>query len=173
MAADDERNEGAQTRGATSITRNPDCIVCLRQTLNADHGACRTSRAVAIGLNMRENLWATGSLCMLQRSGRILTSSRRFPKASLARSAAMTKLEMPPWPEAQIVSTVGRIIEHDYHIPFYFPSPDYPEDDCPRWWQRHHGTPCQHCGILLLQDREPCPWRGMCYHCYLALESQW
>jgi hypothetical protein len=80
--------------------------------------------------------------------------------------------EIPPWPEAETARTVGSIIEHDYHIPFYFPSPDYPEDDCPRWWQRHRGTPCQRCGILLLQDREPCPWRGMCYQCYLALERQ-
>jgi hypothetical protein len=80
--------------------------------------------------------------------------------------------QVPPWPEAQLAQQVGIVITAQYGVPFYFPSPHYPEDDCPRWWQRTLATPCERCGIPLLQDHDPCPWRGMCYQCHLARERE-
>ncbi len=74
---------------------------------------------------------------------------------------------VPPWPEANFASEVGNELAKHYRVPFYFASPNQPEDACPRWWERDKGYPCGVCGILLLQ-REPCPWRGTCYRCHLA-----
>ena len=58
-----------------------------------------------------------------------------------------------------------------FGVPFYFPSPNYPEQDCPRWRDRDKGTPCAGCGIPLLQEPD-CSWRGRCYECYLAEEKR-
>lgn len=79
--------------------------------------------------------------------------------------------QVPPWPEAAAARQIGKEIAERFGAEFYFPSPDYPEDDCPSWHQRAQGYPCRRCGILLLQ-RDPCPWRGICYHCHLAEERE-
>lgn len=75
--------------------------------------------------------------------------------------------QAPPWGEARLAQEVGEELAAKFGVPFYFPSPDHPEDDCPRWWEQDQGYPCRRCGIPLLQ-RDPCPWRGVCYHCHLA-----
>jgi hypothetical protein len=76
--------------------------------------------------------------------------------------------QVPPWPEAQLARIVGEELARKFGVPFYFPSPNYPEDQCPRWWEQDQGYPCSRCGIPLLQRQQPCPWRGICYQCYLA-----
>jgi hypothetical protein len=80
--------------------------------------------------------------------------------------------QVPPWPEARLAQTAGERLASYYGVPFYFPSPNHPEENCPRWWQQSLGTPCRKCGIPLLQNHEPCPWRGLCYHCHLEEERQ-
>jgi DNA-directed RNA polymerase subunit RPC12/RpoP len=85
--------------------------------------------------------------------------------------------QVPPWPEATWASEVGEALAAQFGVPFYFPSPHHPEDDCPHWWEQDQGYPCRRCGILLLQ-REPCPWRGVCSSCHLVeerdrREAQW
>jgi hypothetical protein len=42
--------------------------------------------------------------------------------------------EVPPWPEAVEASTVGRRLAERLGIPFYFASPEKPDNDAPRWW---------------------------------------
>jgi hypothetical protein len=79
--------------------------------------------------------------------------------------------QVPPWPEARRAAELGQALATPLGVPFYFPSPDHPEDDCPRWWERDKGTPCRRCGIPLLQ-RDPCSHRGVCYQCHLAEEKQ-
>jgi hypothetical protein len=79
--------------------------------------------------------------------------------------------QVPPWPEARLASVVGAEVAGRLGVPFYFPSPDHPEDDCPAWADRERGYPCGRCGIPLLQ-RDGCPWRGVCYHCHLAQERE-
>jgi len=78
---------------------------------------------------------------------------------------------VPPWPEASLAKEIGQEIAGNFGVPFYFASPDYPENECPRWWERDHGQPCRNCGVLLLQP-DRCPWRGTCYHCHLDEERE-
>jgi len=73
---------------------------------------------------------------------------------------------VPPWPESEIAKEAGRLIESELRIPFYFPSPNEPEDDCPDWIDRHLGKKCRSCDKLLLQERS-LPWCGSCYQCHL------
>jgi hypothetical protein len=80
--------------------------------------------------------------------------------------------QVPPWPEARAAATFGTELAARFGVPFYFPSPDHPEDDCPGWAERDRGYPCRRCGILLLQRNDPCPWRGVCYHCHLDEERE-
>ena len=77
--------------------------------------------------------------------------------------------QVPPWPEASVAQHLGDELAARFGVVFYFPSPLHPEDACPSWQERHHGYPCRRGGILLVQ-RDPCPWRGVCYHCHLAEE---
>jgi hypothetical protein len=80
--------------------------------------------------------------------------------------------QVPPWPEAVLAQEVGEELARKFGVPFYFPSPSHPETDCPRWWEQAQGQPCRRCGTLLLQRRDPCPWRGVCYVCHLAEERE-
>lgn len=77
---------------------------------------------------------------------------------------------IPSWPEALIASEAGLLIEGRLGIPFFFPSPTEPEEDCPNWWERHLGTQCRICSKLLLQE-DTLPWIGYCYRCYLNKEN--
>ncbi|UWE10222.1 hypothetical protein [Actinacidiphila bryophytorum] len=40
---------------------------------------------------------------------------------------------VPPWPEAQEASTVGRALAEHLAVPFHFASPDEPGLESPRW----------------------------------------
>jgi hypothetical protein len=80
--------------------------------------------------------------------------------------------QAPPWGEARLAQQVGEGLAAKFGVPFYFPSPNHPEDDCPRWWEQAQGSPCRRCGIPLLQRHDPCPWRGVCYYCYLEEERE-
>lgn len=57
------------------------------------------------------------------------------------------KGQAPPWGEARCATEFGQALATSLGVPFYFPSPDHPEVDCPRWWERDQGTPCCGCGI--------------------------
>lgn len=74
--------------------------------------------------------------------------------------------QVPPWPEAVAAKTVGTAVAQHFGVPFYFPSPVYPEAYCPRWHEQQLATPCGRCGIPLLQG-DACPWRGVCSQCSL------
>ena len=77
--------------------------------------------------------------------------------------------QIPPWPEATFAATVGEQIAWELGVPFWFPSPLHPEDDCPHFVDRNRADPCLDCGIPLVQG-PACPWRGRCYQCHTALE---
>lgn len=79
--------------------------------------------------------------------------------------------QVPPWPEAVRAKEAGEHLAARFRIPFFFASPQHPEDGCPRWWEQSQAYPCCRCGIPLLQ-RDPCPWRGVCYHCHEAEEKE-
>jgi hypothetical protein len=69
--------------------------------------------------------------------------------------------------DAGTAKAMGQELAQHFCVAFYFPSPDHPEDQCPRWWEREKGRPCAGCGVLLLQDQST-PWAGKCYTCHLA-----
>jgi hypothetical protein len=69
--------------------------------------------------------------------------------------------------EAGTAKAMGQELAQHFCVDFYCPSPDHPEDQCPRWWERAEGRPCAGCGVLLLQDQST-PWAGRCYTCHLA-----
>lgn len=77
---------------------------------------------------------------------------------------------VPPWIECQKATLVGEALSAEFGVPFHFPAPQWPEDDCPHWWELGKSYPCSICGIALLQ-RDPCPWRGVCYRCHLTAEQ--
>jgi hypothetical protein len=74
------------------------------------------------------------------------------------------KQEPPIWAEAAAAKTLGLGLAERYSVPFYFPSPHCPEEDCPRWAERDLGVPCRTCGLLLLQS-SGVPWWGVCHGC--------
>ena len=77
--------------------------------------------------------------------------------------------QVPPWPEAHAARELGQELSRRLVIPFYFPSPEHPEEGCPGWADRDSGSPCRRCVIPLLQGggyARP----GLCYYCYLDVE---
>ena len=50
--------------------------------------------------------------------------------------------EVPPWPEAVEAQKIGGQLADELGVPFWFPSPDHPEDDTPHWWERDRASPC-------------------------------
>jgi hypothetical protein len=47
--------------------------------------------------------------------------------------------QVPPWGEALLAQQFGEEPARKFGVPFYFPSPNHPEEDCPRWWERDQG----------------------------------
>lgn len=72
---------------------------------------------------------------------------------------------VPPWPEAEVATALGNHLSQEWRIPFYFPSPTEPDNDCPRWGERAVGS-CKSCRkpVMRLQDT------GVCYPCWVKLK---
>lgn len=75
-----------------------------------------------------------------------------------------------PWPEAQVAQHVGRAVARGWAIPFWFPSPQQPDDRCPHWWEREKAVRCEDCGKLFLPDSPPPPG-SRCAPCHQEQES--
>src|SRR5262245_25858669 len=49
--------------------------------------------------------------------------------------------------EIGIAATVlGQQVAQQFGVPFFFPSPQEPDDGCPHWWQQDQAQPCPACG---------------------------
>ena len=59
---------------------------------------------------------------------------------------------VPAWPEAQVAAFVGEALSKQLDIPFYFPSPEAPNDDYAGWWERNEQKRCISCGKYLRDD---------------------
>jgi hypothetical protein len=66
--------------------------------------------------------------------------------------------QVPPWPEARLAQEVGTELARRFGVPFYFPSPDHPEDQCPGWAERDQGYPCRRCGPPAPARTMPLAW---------------
>ncbi len=63
-------------------------------------------------------------------------------------------------PTFQIATFLGGELSEMLQIPFYFPSPEQPNDDYASWWKRNEQKRCISCGRYL-RDTVP----EMCYLC--------
>ena len=79
---------------------------------------------------------------------------------------------VPPWPEARVANEIGETLARHFGVPFWFPSPAEPEDDCPAWWERDRAHPCEDCGKPLLPHGSPYLPEEVCYNCHLAREAR-
>jgi hypothetical protein len=75
---------------------------------------------------------------------------------------------VPPYPEAYILNYVGTELAKVYDVPFYFPSPQDADDDCPGWWEKDETKRCISCGKYLSIERK----NVVCYHCDLKKDKK-
>jgi hypothetical protein len=47
---------------------------------------------------------------------------------------------VPPWPESVVAQAAGNELARTLGLPFYFPSPDQPDIDCPHFWELAPGA---------------------------------
>jgi hypothetical protein len=78
---------------------------------------------------------------------------------------------VPPWPEARVATELGEALARHFGVPFWFPSPAEPDDDCPAWWERDRARPCKDCGKLILPRKTPYPPDDICYRCWTKAGS--
>jgi hypothetical protein len=64
---------------------------------------------------------------------------------------------------------LGEAVAERYGVPFFFPSPDKEEDDCPHWWQQDQAVHCSSCKVLIMSTFRD---SGLCYRCYRQAEHQ-
>jgi hypothetical protein len=48
----------------------------------------------------------------------------------------------PLWQEARIATELGEALALHYGVPFHFPSPREPDDDCPTWFEQDSAVRC-------------------------------
>jgi hypothetical protein len=87
-----------------------------------------------------------------------------YPLVSLRGSGGDLRVingHVPPWPEAQVATEVGTRLADERGIPFYFASPQEPDDSCPRWWEQEQACICPRCGKLRMLQ----PPIGLCQRC--------
>lgn len=80
--------------------------------------------------------------------------------------------ETSPWPETFLAKEWGKMAVQQYGLEFYFPSPDYPESNCPAWTERQLGIPCADCGKLIMPQTSEHVSKEICYHCSLKRKNK-
>jgi len=78
---------------------------------------------------------------------------------------------VPPYPESIIAQKIGKKLIKKYGIEFFFPSPDNPDDDCPRWTEKDKAINCKDCNKLIMPTDSPYLPKEICYNCNLVRES--
>lgn len=80
---------------------------------------------------------------------------------------------VPPWPEAAYATELGEALAAELGVPFYFPSPTIPEDQCARWWDRDHTHRCDGCDVALQPGPRgrPWPWPNACAACIARVKA--
>lgn len=80
--------------------------------------------------------------------------------------------QVPPWPEAVVGKQLGEALARRFHVPFFFPSPDQPDDGCPNWWEQSRAIACADCKKPIIPSDSPYLPKDVCYHCHLARENK-
>lgn len=79
--------------------------------------------------------------------------------------------DMPPWAEAVLAKDWGQKAVEKYGLTFYFPSDKEPDDDCPKWTEKHYGFPCVDCGKLIRLRYSDYVPHDVCHSCNLKREQ--
>lgn len=75
------------------------------------------------------------------------------------------------WTEAILAKEFGQKAIAKYNLDFYFPSSENPDDDCPKWTERHLAIKCADCGKLIIPTDSPFLPKDICYNCHLTREQ--
>ncbi|MFD0736929.1 hypothetical protein [Planotetraspora mira] len=80
--------------------------------------------------------WFVRLFAIVQRPGREHHRFDEQPLALFSRGGDLRLLNgaVPPWPEAAEAVEKGQAVARSLGVPFYFASPDTPDDELPRWW---------------------------------------
>ena len=94
-------------------------------------------------------------------------TSRLVQTVSSTSERRLFKREARPWHEARVANALGEALANKRGVPFYFPAPMVPDEQCARWWDRECGHPCSTCGVTLRDGfvGRPWPWPGACARC--------
>lgn len=74
------------------------------------------------------------------------------------------------WTEAILAKEFGEKAIKKYNLEFYFPSDKEPDDDCPKWTDRHLAIKCEDCNKLIIPTDSPYLPKDVCYNCHLRRE---
>ncbi|HRI69214.1 MAG TPA: hypothetical protein PK156_33520 [Polyangium sp.] len=80
--------------------------------------------------------------------------------------------QVPPWPESVVGTKLGEALARRFHVPFYFPSPKDPDDDCPNWWEQDRAIRCADCDKQIVPSDSPHLPKDVCYHCHSERERK-
>ncbi|WP_258101131.1 hypothetical protein [Marinoscillum pacificum] len=75
--------------------------------------------------------------------------------------------QVPPWPEAKQAMNIAEELKKELELEIYFPSPNEPDDDCPRWWEQDKAIHCADCNKLIIPTTSPYLSKEVCYNCHL------
>ncbi|MEM6297775.1 MAG: hypothetical protein AAF740_03700, partial [Bacteroidota bacterium] len=78
---------------------------------------------------------------------------------------------VPPYPESKVAQRIGEKLEEKYGLEFFFPSPYDPDNDCPRWTEKHRAVNCEDCNKLIIPTDSPYLPKEICYNCHLKREQ--
>lgn len=73
---------------------------------------------------------------------------------------------VPPYPEATLATEIGEQLEKRFGLEFFFPSPQIPDDGCPRWIERDKAINCADCSKLIIPSDSPHLPKDICYSCH-------
>ncbi|MFY0673894.1 MAG: hypothetical protein JXQ87_10835 [Bacteroidia bacterium] len=76
-----------------------------------------------------------------------------------------------PFPQADYTKEIGGKLREKYDLEFYFPSPNDPDNNCPRWHEKERGIECNACKKLMFPNRYPNMQKNLCYNCNLQREQ--
>ncbi|MDJ1496672.1 hypothetical protein QNI19_27310 [Cytophagaceae bacterium DM2B3-1] len=72
--------------------------------------------------------------------------------------------------QSAIIPLLGKYFAQKFDIPFYFPSPNEVDDDCPTWWEQDKGIHCEDCQKLFIPSDMSHRPKDICYPCHLRRE---
>ncbi|TXF82570.1 hypothetical protein FUA23_21765 [Neolewinella aurantiaca] len=94
-------------------------------------------------------------------------SSHYLGTISLGGDIGLFQGTIPPYSEVKVAQEIGGKLKDKYGLEFFFPSPNNPDDDCPRWTERHRAINCENCNKLIIPTDSPYLPKEICYNCHL------